>query len=54
MFELKNMRIKIMNFLKVNNKIFSLKNKRTKITNLKKLWTKITFKHVFIYDGYGY
>lgn len=34
--QLKNMRIKIINFKKVKDKIYQLKNKKAKITNLEK------------------
>jgi len=35
-FQLKNKKAKIVNFLKIKDKIFQLNNKKTKITNLKK------------------
>ena len=34
--QLKNMKIKVMNFKKVKDKIYQLKNKKAKITNLEK------------------
>lgn len=34
--QLKNRRTKIVDFLKVDNKMFQLKNKRTKIVDFKK------------------
>lgn len=43
MFQLKNKKTKIMNFLKIEDKIFQLNNKKTKITKLKKK-TKIIFQ----------